>query len=63
MMKSLTLDLLWILSSQGLLALYPVSHYDSSTAIKNGGDSAIDRKVHLLVFLPTQTQTHLSIAG
>lgn len=35
MLKPLTLDQLWILSSRGLLALCPVSHCKSSAAREN----------------------------
>jgi hypothetical protein len=37
MLKPLTLDQLWILSSQGLSAPYPTSHSDSSAARDNRG--------------------------
>lgn len=42
MLKPLTMDLLWILSSRGLPVPCPVSHYDSSTARENGGLVARD---------------------
>lgn len=42
MLKPLTLDQLWILSSRGLPVPCPVCHYDSSTARENGGLVARD---------------------